>query len=86
MSWKRGLAKIRSPFGRRKRDADLDEEVRAHLEMEEQENRAAGMSPKEAHYAALRKFGNVARTREDSRESWSWSWLETAVQDMRFSA
>ncbi len=85
MSWKRGLAKISGFFGRRIRDEELNEEVRAHLEMEEQENRAAGMSAREAHYAALRKFGNVARAEEDSREAWTWLWLETWLQDFRFA-
>jgi putative ABC transport system permease protein len=85
MSWKRRLAKIRTFFGRRIGDAELDEEVRAHLEMEEQENRDAGMSPEEAHYAALRKFGNVTRAEEDSRAAWTWNWLETGWQDVRFA-
>ncbi len=84
MSWKRGLAKMSGFFGRRVRDEELNEEVRAHLEMKEQENRAAGMSAREAHDAALRKFGNVARAEEDSREAWTWSWLETFVQDIRY--
>jgi len=43
---------------------DLAEEIRAHLEMEEQENRESGMPPEEAHYAALRRFGNVTLAQE----------------------
>ena len=84
MSWKQHFAKLRGLAGRRRHDEELDEEIRAHLEMEEQENRAAGMLPKEAHYAALRKFGNVLRTEERAREVWRWVWLETLVQDVRF--
>lgn len=84
MSWKQQFAKLRGLVGRRQHDKELDEEIRAHLEMEEQENRAKGMSPEEAHYAAMRKFGNVVRTEERAREMWRWVWLETLAQDVRF--
>lgn len=40
---------------------DLDEEIPDHVERETQDNIDRGMDPEEAHYAALRKFGNVAR-------------------------
>lgn len=84
MSWKQHIAKLRGLVGRRRQDEELDEEIHAHLEIEEQENRAKGMSPVEAHYAAVRKFGNVLRTEERAREMWHWSWLETLAQDIRF--
>jgi hypothetical protein len=69
---------------RRQFDRDLDEEMRLHRELREQEQVEAGMTPEEAHYAALRRFGNVALTRERSREMWGWSWLENTVQDVRY--
>jgi putative ABC transport system permease protein len=84
MSWRRELAKLGVLFRRRKPVDDLAEEIRAHLAMEEQENRESGMSPEEAHYAALRKFGNVTRVKEDAWEVWSFVWLEQLWQDIRF--
>ena len=66
-------------MNRRKRQrilADLDQDIRDHLARETQDNIDRGMSPEEAHYAALRKFGNVARVQEDTREVWSVVWLE----------
>ena len=42
------------------------------------------MSPEEARYAALRRFGNVALVKEQTREVWSIAWLEQLVQDLRF--
>ena len=51
---------------------DLDQEIRDHIEMATQENIGRGMSPEEARYAALRKFGNVTRVKEDTREVWSF--------------
>jgi len=63
---------------------DLDEEIRSHLEMEEQENLESGMTPEEAHDAALRRFGNVTLAQERSREMWGWNSVETLWQDLRY--
>ncbi len=84
MSLRCKLSKLGALFRRRKPVDDLEEEIRAHLEMEEQENLEAGMSPEEAHYAALRRFGNVALTQERSREMWGWNSVETLWQDVRY--
>src|SRR5580693_4374235 len=64
---------------------DLDQDIREHIAMETQENIDRGMSPEEARYAAVRKFGNVTRVKEDSREVWSVVWLEQLLQDIRFA-
>jgi len=84
MRWRRELAKFRALFRRSKPVDDLEEEIRAHLAMEEQENRESGMSAEEAHYAALRRFGNVTLAQERSREMWGWNFVETLWQDFRF--
>ena len=73
MSWRRQLAKLGPLFRPRKPVDDLEEEIRSHLSMEEQENLESGMPPDEAHYAALRRFGNVTSTRERS-SLYEW-WL-----------
>ncbi len=82
MTWRRKLSKLGALF--RKPVDDLAEEIRSHLEMEEQENLESGMPPEEAHYAALRRFGNVTLAQERSREMWGWNWAETLWQDLRF--
>jgi putative ABC transport system permease protein len=64
---------------------DLDQEIRDHIEMATQGNIDRGMSPEEARYAAVRKFGNVTLAKEDSREVWSVVWLEQLLQDIRFA-
>ena len=71
-------------FRRRQFDADLDEEMRLHRELREQEEIKGGLSPKEAHYAAQRRFGNDLILREESRDIWGWNWLENLFQDIRF--
>src|SRR5208337_121000 len=84
MTLRRGLSKLGALFRRRKPVDDLAEEIRAHLEMEEQENLESGMPPDEAHYAALRRFGNVTLAQERSREMWRWNSVETLWQDLHY--
>jgi predicted permease len=64
---------------------ELDQDIRDHIERETQDNMERGMSPEEARYAARRKFGNVTRVKEDTREVWSVVWLELLLQDLRLA-
>ena len=76
-------------FGRwrRKRAAlrFLEEDIRQHIAEEVQDNIARGMSPADARSAAMRRFGNVALTKEDTRAVWARVWLEQAIRDVRFA-
>ena len=65
---------------------ELGEEMRFHLEMKIQDNIDAGMGPEEARRAAHLKFGNGTLAREDSCAVWSFAWLETLWQDLRYGA
>src|SRR4051812_3124867 len=65
-------------------DSELQEEMRFHLEMKTDENRAAGMSAEEARRAAQRQFGNQLLLREASRDIWIFRSVETLFQDLRF--
>jgi predicted permease len=69
----------------KKRDADLERELRSDLELEEEEQREGGVSEEEARHAALRAFGNPTLIREQTLAVWSWNWLESLVRDLRFS-
>ena len=70
---------------RRKRMiGDLDQDIRNHIEIETQDNIERGMSPDEAHFAALRKFGNVTRVKEETWKVWSFPFLEQFVADVCF--
>ena len=72
-------------MSRRKRMLDdLDQDIREHIEMETRDNIERGMSPEEARYAALRKFGNVTHVKEDTRAVWRFLWLEQLWQDIRY--
>ena len=65
---------------------DLDQDIRDHIERETEDNMGRGMSEEEARAAALRKFGNVARVKEETREVWSIVWLEQLWQDVGYAA
>lgn len=68
---------------RSKQDADLDKELRAHLDLEAEELHEAGANSNEARYAAQRAFGNTTLVKEDVRALSPWAWLETVIQDAR---
>ncbi len=85
MGWRRQSAKLRGLLGRERRARELREEFCAYLAMEERKNLESGMSPEEAHYAALRQFGNVTLAQEGSKEMWNWNSVETLLQDVRYS-
>ena len=71
---------------RRKRMMEeLDADIREHIARETQENIERGMPAEEARMAAMRKFGNVRRAKEETREVWSWVRLEELLQDVKYS-
>jgi len=72
-------------MSRRKRMLEeLDQDIRDHIERETQDNIERGMPSEEARYAAVRKFGNVTRVKEETREVWSFVWMEQLWQDVRY--
>ena len=73
-------------WGRKRMLDELDEDIRDHIDRETQDNIERGMTPEEARYAAVRKFGNVTRVKEQVREVWIRVWLEQLLQDLRYGA
>ena len=68
----------------RKRNEDLEREIRSDLELEEEEQRDRGLSDHEARFAAQRAFGNAALVRDRTHEAWGWTPFEHLWQDVRF--
>jgi predicted permease len=73
-------------FQKNKRDAEMAEEMQAHVDLLTERNIAAGMLPHEARNAALREFGGVEQIKEAAREQWVWRWADEFLQDLRFGA
>src|SRR5438132_11940940 len=69
---------------RRRREAELEEEVRSHLEMAARESVERGETAKKAEQAARREFGNVELVKEVTRDVWGWRWLRDVVDDARY--
>jgi predicted permease len=86
MNWLRELGRrIWMLAHRRQFDADLEEEMRLHLEMRQQEHLQWGMQEDDARAAARRRFGSVTALREMSHMAWGWEWFEHLAQDIRYS-
>src|SRR3954463_6023158 len=66
-------------------DAEMEEEMRLHLELEAERNMRFGMSPEAARLAAARSFGGVERYKEVVRAERPTRWLDDLVQDVRYS-
>jgi putative ABC transport system permease protein len=85
MSFLRNITSgLRSLFRKEQADRDLDEELRAYLEMEAVEKMKQGMSRKDALRAVRLERGNLEVTKEVVRTAGWESVLETCWQDVRF--
>jgi predicted permease len=69
---------------RNQRERDWERELRADLELEAAEQRAHGLSPDEARYAAQRAFGNATRISEETREMWGYQWFDRLLNDLHY--
>ena len=65
--------------------SEMDEEIQAHIDCEVQANLDRGMKPEDARAAALRKFGNTTRAKEQAREADPLFWIESITRDLRYS-
>lgn len=68
----------------RRRDEEIDEEIRAHLRMAIEERIARGEAPEDAAKNARREFGNELMVKEVTREMWGWNLLERFAQDLKY--
>ena len=69
---------------RRRKEQELDEEIRSHLQMAAQDRMESGESRPEAESAARREFGNTGLVKEVAREEWGLGWIERLLQDLRY--
>ncbi len=78
--------RVKALAKRRRLNRDLEEELQFHLAKRAEKNRALGLGADDARVAARRRFGNVTLVKEDCRETWTFTWLETLWQDVRYAA
>ena len=65
--------------------AELEEEMRLHVELRAAREQAEGMDAAEAHYRAARQFGNRGRHVEESRDQWGMRWADELSIDLRYA-
>jgi predicted permease len=68
-----------------RRDDDIARELRAHLELEAEEQGDRGVTSEEARHAARRLFGNATLVQEDTRAVWRSVVRDQTVEDVRYA-
>src|SRR3954469_24461187 len=77
--------RVRSLTHRGRVDAELDRELRAHIEQQIDEHIADGMTPEAARLAALRAFGGVEQMKEEARDTHGVAVIENLARDLRYT-
>ena len=86
MTWLRSMnERLRALFGKGRMDAEMDEELRFHLEKETEKHIRAGIDPVVARRKAMIAFGGVDRFREQAREERGVRPMEDLMQDARYA-
>ncbi|MFN2564676.1 MAG: ABC transporter permease, partial [Gemmatimonadaceae bacterium] len=77
------LRRVANLWRREQLDAEIEEELRSHLEMAAEDAERAGMSPAQARRAARLRFGNPLAIRERTAEADMAPVLEATWRDVR---
>jgi predicted permease len=72
-------------FRRAQTQNDLDEELRTHIELRAEALAGSGLTSAEAKRRARLEFGNPERLKEECRDTFPGSLIDTLIQDVRFS-
>jgi predicted lysophospholipase L1 biosynthesis ABC-type transport system permease subunit len=81
---KRLKLRLLAIFRRRKMEAELDEELRYHLERVIERHVESGMDTQEARMAALRGFGGLEQKKEECRDARGVRLVEDIWQDLHY--
>src|ERR1700722_18454149 len=77
--------RLRSLFRRERAEAELDDELRDHLERTTAQHVTKGMTQEEAHRRARLELNGFEQTKERCRETRRVRVVETILQDIRFA-
>lgn len=77
------LARLLDTFRPRRTDADLEEELRLHLELATEDEATRGLAPRVARQSALARSGSSARALDALRDQRELPRLRDAVHDLR---
>ncbi len=66
-------------------EADLEDELRSHIQHRADDLERSGLDRAEAERRARIEFGGQARLKEEVREQFGGNFIETLIQDVRYS-
>src|SRR6516165_5496463 len=78
--------KVRSLFRRRQIERDIDDELQFHLERNIEERVARGLSPDDARRESLIALGGIEQRKEESRDVFGLTRLDSLVKDVRYAS
>lgn len=79
------LARFKGLFQKDAREREIADEIESHLQMHIDDNLRSGMSPMEARRVAVMKLGGVDQAKEAYRDRATIPFIESVVQDLRFT-
>ena len=79
------LLRLKGVFLKDALERDFSDELESHLQMHIDDNIRAGMSPLEARRVAVMKLGGIDQAKEAYRDRTTIPFLESIVQDLRFT-
>ena len=87
--WAEAIREIRSRVARyrdrRRFEAEMDDELRFHVEMQTEQHVRNGLSPDEARRRALVEFGGLEQARENCRDNVGIRLMTDFFQDLRYA-
>ncbi|HJS74610.1 MAG TPA: permease prefix domain 1-containing protein, partial [Vicinamibacteria bacterium] len=78
------VSRLLEPFLRRRRERELSDEIRAHLELLTEEYLRHGLDPEAARFAARRDFGGVEQVKEAHRRQRGLPFADALFHDVRY--
>lgn len=77
--------KLQMLFRLRQFRAEMEEELRLHIEMKTADLRESGTGDAEARRRAQVRLGNLGLLRQKSEDAWGWTALDALIQDLRYA-
>ena len=78
------MAKLKQLLHQQRTNAELEDEIQAHLQMLKERFIGQGMDPSEAEAAGRRQFGNTTLLKERHHQQGTFSVFGTLMRDLRF--
>lgn len=85
MNWADFVLRIRTILSPRQSEAELDEELHAHLELQARKHMEAGANQDQAKRLARRDFGSLEAMKEQCRDERRVNWFAHLKRDLRYA-